>query len=56
VDTLLMLAVEDQTSEDPTLTRKTLILFERIRSNAHPLEESRVIMMEARNHWNSQQQ
>jgi transcriptional regulator with XRE-family HTH domain len=54
-DTLKMLTVEDQTIEDPTLTRKALILFERLRGHALTIEDSRAALMEARDHWNSQQ-
>ena len=55
-DTLLMRAVEDQTMDDPTLTRKALILFEKIRGHAPNVGDSRAALMEARDHWNSQQQ
>jgi hypothetical protein len=55
-DTLKMLAVEDQTMDDPALTRKSLILFEKIRGHALNVGDSRAVLMEARDHWNSQQQ
>jgi hypothetical protein len=54
-DTLLMLAVEDQTQQDPTLTRNALALFEKMRGYALNVEDSRTTLMEAREHWNSQQ-
>jgi len=54
-DTLKMLAVEDQTMEDRTLTRKAAILFEKIRGHALNVGDSRVILREARDQWNSQQ-
>ena len=50
-----MLAVEDQTSEDPPLGRKALILFEKLRNNGLNVEDSRTALMEAREHWESQQ-
>jgi transcriptional regulator with XRE-family HTH domain len=55
-DTLVTLGVEDQTSEDRTIARKALILFEKIRSNALNAADSRAVQLEAREHWNSQQQ
>jgi transcriptional regulator with XRE-family HTH domain len=54
-DTLLMLAVEDQTNEDPTLARKALTLFEKVRGYALNVEDSQAVIMEARTHWQSQQ-
>jgi hypothetical protein len=50
-----MLTVEDQTMEDPTLARKALILFEKIRGHALNVGDSRAVLMEARDHWKSQQ-
>jgi hypothetical protein len=55
-DTLKMLAVEDQIMEELTLTRKSLILFEKTRGHALNVGDSRAVLMEARDHWNSQQQ
>jgi transcriptional regulator with XRE-family HTH domain len=55
-DTVVMPAVEDQTSVDPALIRKAAILFQKIRGNALNLEDSRVAMTEAREHWNTHQQ
>jgi len=55
-DTLKMLTVEDQTMDDPTLTRKSLILFEKVRGHALNVGDSRAALMEARDHWQSQQQ
>ncbi len=54
-DTLLMLAAEDQPSEDPALTRKLLASFEVIRGHALSVEDSRAILMEAIEFWRSQQ-
>ena len=50
-DTLLMLAMEDQTMEDRTLTRKGIALFEGIRSYALTAEESRAVILEAIEEW-----
>ena len=55
-DTLKMLTVEDQIQEDHTLTRKSLIIFEKLRGYALNIGDSRAALMEAREHWNSQQQ
>ena len=52
-DIVMMLAVEDQPSEDPTLTRGILALFERIRGHALSVEESRIIISEAIEKWKS---
>jgi hypothetical protein len=54
-DILLMHGVEDQTMEDRTLTRKALILFEKLRSHALNVGESRAVLIEVRDHWQSQQ-
>ena len=54
-DTMMMLAVEDQTTEDRTLTRKTLALFEEIRGYALNIEDSRALIMEAIERWKSRQ-
>ncbi|HTU75506.1 MAG TPA: helix-turn-helix transcriptional regulator [Trebonia sp.] len=55
-DTLKMLTVEDQIHEDRNLTRKSLIIFEKLRGYALNIGDSRAALMEAREHWNSQQQ
>jgi transcriptional regulator with XRE-family HTH domain len=55
-DTLNMWAVEDQIHEDHALARKSLIIFEKLRGYALNIGDSRAVMMEAREHWNSQQQ
>jgi transcriptional regulator with XRE-family HTH domain len=55
-DTLLMLAMEDQTIEDRTLTRKGIALFEDIRSYALNAEESRAVILEAIEGWKRRQQ
>ena len=54
-DTLKMLAVEDQVMEEPALARKSLILFEKTRGHALNVGDSRAVLMEARDHWQSQQ-
>ena len=54
-DTLLMDAVEDQTSEDRTLTRKAVALFEEIRGYALNVADSRALIMEAVERWKSQE-
>lgn len=54
-DILMMLAVEDQPSEDPTRTRRILALFEEIRGYALSVEESRAIISEAIEQWKSRQ-
>ncbi len=54
-DTLKMLTVEDQVQEDHALARKSLIIFEKLRGYALNIGDSRAAMMEAREHWNSQQ-
>jgi transcriptional regulator with XRE-family HTH domain len=54
-DTLLMLAVEDQTMEDTALTRKAIALFEHIRSYALNAEDPRALISEAIRTWQSQQ-
>jgi hypothetical protein len=53
-DTLNMLAVEDVPSLDPTISRKALTLFEKVRSHALNVEDTRAAIMEARTHWDSQ--
>jgi transcriptional regulator with XRE-family HTH domain len=55
-DIVMMLAVEDQPSVDPTLTRKILALFEQIRGYAPSVEESRIIISEAIEKWKSRHQ
>lgn len=54
-DTLIMLAVEDQVSEDHRLTRKVLAMFEEIRGHALSIEETRTVIQEAIEKWKSQQ-
>jgi hypothetical protein len=55
-DTLLILAVEDQTMEDTALTRKAIALFEEIRGYALTVADSRAVILEAIEEWKSQQQ
>lgn len=54
-DTLLIWTVEDQTMDDPVLVGKSAALFERIRGYALTIEESRALIQEARQRWQSQQ-
>jgi hypothetical protein len=54
-NTLKMLAVEAQTMEEPTLARKSLILFEKTRGHALNVGDSLPVLMEARDDWQSQQ-
>jgi transcriptional regulator with XRE-family HTH domain len=54
-DTLLMLAVDDQTSDDQMRTRKIIVLFEQIRGYALNVEESRALILEAIERWKTQQ-
>jgi transcriptional regulator with XRE-family HTH domain len=53
---LMMVAVEDQPSEEPALTRKVLAVFEEVRGYALSVEESRAVMREAIEKWKSRQQ
>jgi hypothetical protein len=55
-DTLLMLAIEDQTMEEQALTRKAIALFEQIRGYALSVTDSRAVIVEAIERWNAQQQ
>jgi transcriptional regulator with XRE-family HTH domain len=55
-DTLLMLAMEDQTMEDQALTRKAIALFEQIRGYALSVTDSRAVILEAIERWNAKQQ
>ncbi|HEX3959904.1 MAG TPA: helix-turn-helix transcriptional regulator [Trebonia sp.] len=54
-DTMVTLGVEDQTMEDPALVGKAAALFERIRGYALTIEESRALIQEAVQRWQSQQ-
>ena len=55
IDTMVTLGVEDQTMEDPALVGKAAALFERIRGYALTIEESRALIQEALQRWQSQQ-
>jgi hypothetical protein len=55
-DTLLMLAIEDQMVQDSPLTRKAIALFEAIRSYALNAEDSRALILEAIEKWESRRQ
>ncbi len=54
--TLVMVTLEDQTSNDPALVNTATALFERIRGYAESMEESRAIIQEALRRCQSQQQ
>jgi transcriptional regulator with XRE-family HTH domain len=54
-DTILIWTVEDQTMDDPVLVSKSSALFERIRGYALTIEESRALIQEALQRWQSQQ-
>jgi hypothetical protein len=51
-----MVSVEDQTTTEPAVVDRTAALFERIRGHALTIEESRAIIQEALQRWNSQRQ
>lgn len=53
-DTLLMLAMEDQTFEDSVMARRALIQFEKVRGYALNIGDSQAAIMEAREHWSQQ--
>jgi transcriptional regulator with XRE-family HTH domain len=53
-DTVDMVTVEDQVSDDPATVRTVAALFEEIRSYARDAKESRSLLMEADERWNSQ--
>jgi hypothetical protein len=54
-DTVDMVTVEDHVTDDPTAVRTVTVLFEEIRSYARNAKESRALLMEADERWNSQQ-
>lgn len=54
-DTMLMWAVQDQTTNDGALVREAIMIFEMIRGRARNVEESRAVLMEAKAQWESQQ-
>jgi hypothetical protein len=55
-DTLLMLTMEAQASQDRALTRKAIEVFEEIRGYALNVEDSRALIVEAIERWKSQRQ
>ena len=55
IDTMVTLGVEDQTMDDPAPAGKAAALFERIRGYALTIEESRSLIQEALQRWQSQQ-
>lgn len=54
-DTVDMVTVEDHVTDDPAAVRTVAALFEEIRSYARNAKESRALLMEADERWNSQQ-
>ena len=54
--TLVMVAVEDQTTDDKAVVRKATTLFREIQGHALTTEGSRAVIAEAIEQWNSQQQ
>jgi transcriptional regulator with XRE-family HTH domain len=54
-DTMLIWAVQDQTTSDSALVREAIMIFELIRGRALNVQESRAALMEARQQWASQQ-
>jgi transcriptional regulator with XRE-family HTH domain len=54
-DTMRTEAVQDQTTDNGTLVREASMIFELIRGRALNAEESRAVIMKAREQWESQQ-
>jgi transcriptional regulator with XRE-family HTH domain len=54
-DTMRISAVLDQATDDSALVREAVMIFELIRGRALNVEESRAVLMEARQRWSSQQ-
>jgi hypothetical protein len=54
-DTLVMMALEDHTTDDRTVIRRATAWFQEIHGQAAPVGESRTAFMEAKSHWESQQ-
>ena len=55
-DTVDLETVEDQVTDEPAAVSRVAALFEVIRSYAVNARESRSLLMEADEQWNSQQQ
>jgi hypothetical protein len=55
-DTLNVVSVEDRATTEPAVVDRVAALFERIRGHALTIEESRAIIQEALQRWNSQRQ
>jgi transcriptional regulator with XRE-family HTH domain len=55
-DTLNMITVMDQTTTDRAMADPTIVLFERIRGYALPIEETRALIQEALERWKGQLQ
>jgi transcriptional regulator with XRE-family HTH domain len=54
-DTVVMVAVEDQTVDDKKVVRKATRLFRQIQGHALSIEETRVLITEAIQQWSQQQ-
>jgi transcriptional regulator with XRE-family HTH domain len=54
-DTALMWAVQDHATTDSALVREGIMMFELIRGRALNVEESRTLLLKARQQWESQQ-
>jgi hypothetical protein len=54
-DTLVMMALEDHTTDDRAVIRNAAAWFQEIHGRAAPVTESRTILTEARSQWESQQ-
>jgi transcriptional regulator with XRE-family HTH domain len=55
-DTLNMITIVDQTTNDRAMVDGAIVLFERIRGYAFPIEESRALIQEALERWKGQLQ
>jgi transcriptional regulator with XRE-family HTH domain len=55
-DTVIMVTVEDQVSDEPKAAGKVIALFEEVRGYARSVAESRALISEAIEKWKSQQQ
>ncbi len=54
-DTVIMVALEDHTSDEPSVAGKAIALFEHIRGYALTVAESRKVMTEAIEQWKARQ-
>jgi hypothetical protein len=55
-DTVVMVGLEDHTTDDRNAVRKAAALFQEIHGRALPVTESQTVLTEANTHWESQQQ